>query len=315
MSVRLTIKTAMWRAHVASVASRVAGHDVGLVPVVKGNGYGFGRRWLAEMASELADTIAVGTVHELDGVTPDIDVTVLTPVVRPVPAAAERAILTIGSRSHLDAVAGRNGRVVVKIASPMRRYGVDPTEADALIDAARSAGHEVVGVSIHPPLAGTSRDHLAAIAAALEGVDAELTIWISHVDVDDLGHLPAGRRYALRLGTALWHGDKSVLHLEADVLETRRVAAGDQAGYRATPVAGDGHLVMIGAGTAHGVTPLPDGRSPFHFARRRLDLLEPPHMHTSMAFVPDGADLPAVGDHVDVQRPLHMTHVDEYVWR
>ena len=39
---------------------------------------------------------------------------------------------------------------------------------------------------------------------------------------------------------------------------------------------------MVGAGTAHGVQPLDDGRSPFHFARQRLALLEPPHMHTSM---------------------------------
>ena len=67
---------------------------------------------------------------------------------------------------------------------------------------------------------------------------------------------------------------------------------------------GDGTLVMVGAGTAHGVHPLGDGRSPFHFARRRLDLVEPPHMHTSMVFVPAGDPAPRCGDIVDVQRPL-----------
>ena len=71
---------------------------------------------------------------------------------------------------------------------------------------------------------------------------------------------------------------------------------------------------MIGAGTANGVTALPDGRSPFHFQQRRLALHEAPHMHTSMAFVPDGDPVPEVGDRVDVQRPLTMTTVDTIDW-
>ena len=94
------------------------------------------------------------------------------------------------------------------------------------------------------------------------------------------------------LGTALWHGDKSALHLGADVLDVRPVRAGEPAGYRQVAVPDDGTLVMVGAGTAHGVHPLADGRSPFHFARRRLDLLEPPHMHTSMVVVPAGDPAP-----------------------
>ena len=102
--------------------------------------------------------------------------------------------------------------------------------------------------------------------------------------------------------------------LTADVVQVRPVGAGDTAGYRLGTVPGDGHLVMIGAGTANGVTPLADGRSPFHFARTRIALHESPHMHTSMAFVPESDPLPAVGERVDVQRPLHMTAVDEYEW-
>ena len=63
MTIRLTVRTTMWRSHVARVAASVDG----LVPVVKGNGYGFGRAMLASIAAEMSDTIAVGTVHELDG--------------------------------------------------------------------------------------------------------------------------------------------------------------------------------------------------------------------------------------------------------
>jgi hypothetical protein len=73
-------------------------------------------------------------------------------------------------------------------------------------------------------------------------------------------------------------------------------------------------LVDIGCGTAHGVTPLDDGRSPFHFGRRRLALLEPPHMHTSMAIITDDLARPNVGDRVDVQRPLIATTVDRVDW-
>ena len=73
---------------------------------------------------------------------------------------------------------------------------------------------------------------------------------------------------------------------------------------------------MIGAGTAHGVHPLPDGRSPFHFARQRLALLEPPHMHTSMLLVPageHGPDEPATSS--TCSSPLISTHPDEVRWR
>ena len=104
--------------------------------------------------------------------------------------------------------------------------------------------------------------------------------------------LPTTHTYRLRLGTALWHGDKSFLHLSADVLDVRPVDAGELAGYRQAAVPAAGHLVMIGAGTAHGVAELADGRSPFHFQRRRLALHEPPHMHVSMGFVPNGEPAP-----------------------
>jgi alanine racemase len=106
-----------------------------------------------------------------------------------------------------------------------------------------------------------------------------------------------------------------MLHLGADVVDLRAVRAGDAVGYRATPCPVDGTLVMIAAGTAQGVLPLPDGRSPFHFARHRLALVEAPHMHTSIAIVPRSDPAPEVGDVVDVQRPLTLSLVDRVVER
>ncbi len=304
MTVTLTIRTAPWRAHVARVANEVDG----LVPVVKGNGYGFGRIALARLASEFCDTVAVGTIHELAGLPDDVHPLVMTPTLTA--PASTAPVLTVGSRVHVDALAGWSGRVLVKLVSSMRRYGGDVE----LVDVARRAGLDVIGVSIHPPLAGSPSDHADEIRQVLDHVDPDLTVWVSHLDPMTYATLPRTHTYRLRLGTSLWHGDKSLLQLGADVLDVRAVRAGDPAGYRQTEVAGNGHLVMIGGGTAHGITPLPDGRSPFHFEQRRLALHEPLHMHTSMAFVPGGARVPDVGRRVDVQRPLTMTTVDTFEW-
>jgi alanine racemase len=304
VTITLTVRTAPWRAHVARVASTVEG----LVPVVKGNGYGFGRVALAEIAAEFCDTVAVGTVHELDGLPGDLHAVVLTPTLA-APASAD-PVLTVGHRAHLECLDGWSGRVLVKLESSMHRYG----GGIELIDVARERGLDVIGVSIHLPLVGTSDEHAEEINKAIADVDTDLPVWLSHLDPLTYASLPATHTYRLRLGTSLWHGDKSTLQLRADVLDVRPIRDGQHAGYRQGPVDGDGHLVMIGAGTASGVTELTDGRSPFHFERRRLRLHEAPHMHTSMVFVPDGDPVPAIGASVDVQRPLTMTTVDAVDW-
>jgi alanine racemase len=306
VTVRLSIRTAVWRAHVAQLASSVEG----LVPVVKGNGYGFGRPWLAQVAAELSDTIAVGTVHELDDLPAGVTVVVLTPTLT-VPSTDE-PVLTVGRREHVEALGGWTGRVLVKITSSMRRYGGEPE--DDVVGIARAAGLDVLGLSIHPPLESAPGDRATEVVRRLADLDPGLPVWLSHLGPTDYAALPDTHRYRLRLGTSLWLERRDALHLTAEVLDTRAVRAGEPAGYRSTPVAADGHLVMIGAGTANGVTALADGRSPFHFGRRRMPLHEPPHMHTAMVLVAGGEPLPAIGDWVDVQHPLSMTLVDRYDW-
>ena len=314
MTLVLNVARTAWDSHVNRVADSVRG----LIPVVKGNGYGFGRDWLASRAAPLASILAVGTADEVSSVPADRTPMVLTPLVHPRPGLRSDAILTVGSPVHVSVAAGH--RVVVKVRSSMNRYGCDPGEVADLVRLGRSVGCEVMGLSIHPPLVGGVDDHvreIADIVGALDSSSNELSVWVSHIDgkgLDELRRRFPAREWFLRLGTALWHGDKSMLQLRSDVIDVRSARAGDVAGYRLTRISEDGRIVMIGCGTAHGIAPLDGGLSPFHHDRRRLPLLEAPHMHTSMVFVGRDSSCPEIGDMVDVQRPLISTLVDRVDW-
>lgn len=304
MTIRLTVDRTRWWTHVTDVVAGVSG----LVPVVKGNGYGFGRGELAALAAGLSPLLAVGTMHEIQGLPDGVVPIVLTPTLRA--PADTRPVLTVGSHAHIDALRGWGGRVVVKLESDMHRYG----GGIELVGEAQRAGLRTVGVAIHPPIAGDDDAHRDQIVRRLPEIDPSLDVWVSHLAPDTYESLPTSHRYKLRLGTYLWHGDRGALRLEADVIDTKPVTGGTRVGYRQVEAPGDGTLVMVGAGTANGVATLDGGRSPFHHRRERLTLVEPPHMHTSMLFVPDGEPVPAVGDWIDLQRPLTATTVDELLW-
>ncbi len=311
MALRLTVQRAAWESHIDSVAASVDG----LVPVVKGNGYGFGRATLHPLIKGLSDYVCVGSIHELDGVADRVTPIVLTP--SPVAPASTDAILTIGSALDVAPLTGWRGRVIVKLQSSMRRYGTTTTELATVTAAARNAGLDIVGYALHLPLAGSDADRRAEIDNWLEHLEPQHTLWLSHLQPQsyaDLRTRHPDRHFRLRLGTTLWHGDKSFLHLHAGVVTVRPVRAGERAGYHLGEIATDGHLVMVDAGSAHGVAPLPNGDSPFHFAHTRLAMHEPPHMHTSMILAPAGTPCPLVRDRVDVQRPLIATMVDELEW-
>ena len=323
MGLRLSVQRSAWVRSVDAAAAR----RPGLIPVVKGNGYGLGRATLMPLAARLTTNhqIAVGTVYEAVDVPADRTALVLTPHVDALPAALPRtAVLTVDCVEHVEALVrhGWTGQVSIKLASTMRRYGAPLADVGRVREAVEAASMTVVGYGLHLPLAGSDGSRRSEVIEWLQNLGpGPEPLSVSHLDPSNSSELSAEplpghspRPLLIRCGTSLWHADRSLLHLTADVLGVHRVQAGDAAGYHATEVPRDGHVVLVSAGSAHGVRSLDDGRSPFHFAHQRVAMIEPAHMHTSMLFVPTGDPLPAIGDRVDVQRPLLGTTVDELVW-
>jgi len=321
MTLRLRVVQSAWE----STTARVAAEFGSVVPVVKGTGYGFGRSMLMPMAARLANEygdglIAVGTVFEAADVPDDCTAMVLTPHLDDLPVTLSRdTVLTVGSVAHVDALSRQSWDcpVVVKVRSSMRRHGVRKSEMSDLIAHANASGLRVIGISFHPPLITDEEDNLEEVRDFLRRIAPNSNVFLSHLSPQSCNDLQTefdGMTMSIRVGTALWHADKSQMQLSTDVLSVHAVQAGARVGYHRNVIKEDGHVLSLGAGTAQGVTELDEGRSPFHFARRRLTLVEKPHMHTSMVFVPEGDSVPDVGDWIDVQRPLVTTSPDELQW-
>jgi alanine racemase len=267
-----------WRAHLKDVLAR----HPGLVPVAKGNGYGFGLHRLARKAEWLGvDTLAVGTYDELSHVTQRYDgsLLVLTPW-RPFADAPDdpRVIHTVGRLEDLEALAergrssGRRPRVALERMTSMLRHGFSAKglrEAGRLV--ADQGGVEVTGVALHLPLArkahGTS--HLSeverlmtdVVAAGLgklagHGHAGSRTIWVSHLTEAELEILSTKYpdfTFRPRIGTSLWLGDRGALSVRATVLDAHSVERGDTYGYRGRSAPRAGTILVVSGGTSHGI--------------------------------------------------------------
>lgn len=316
MTLRLTVTSGSWHDRVADVAESFGT----LIPVVKGNGYGFGLAALMPHAAKISQTIAVGSVFEVHAVPPTHTAMVLTPAGSELPTSLPaQTVLTVGALHHVDNLhhAGWHGSVVVKLRSSMLRYGVTADELEPLLESVKQAGLTQVGWSVHPPLAGQSGDHVADVATWLSRIDSKFPLYVSHLTpaaVQSLRSTFPDQQIIARVGTALWLGDKTDFQLHVDVLDVHQVTKGMTAGYRSVAITEDGAIVLVGAGSAHGVHLIGDQLSPFHFRRTRLPLVEPSHMHTSMLFVASNSPCPKIGDLVEVQQPLTRVVVDTIYW-
>lgn len=342
MALNLTVDTERWREHLRSVAEEIPG----IVPVAKGNGYGFTNRRLGDEAALLGvDTVAVGVPHEVHAIELsafDGDIVVLQPW-RPHDEAAtalltdSRAIITVSRAEdvqHISRIAPGTA-VLVEVQTSMYRHGI-PAEEIAQLDLGRL---DVRGWTIHLPAAGSLDEARRLAAAVAEHPRGEAGVWLSHLGVEDYRTLAGelGMPTRMRVGTRLWLGDAGAFRATGTVLDVHKVAKGTPVGYHGAKTPADGYVVVVSGGTAHGVAlaapatphsfkqrfiPLAEalgevrGRvtSPFKIRGRKRPFAEPPHMHSSLLFV-DGPGAPAaVGDELPVTVRMTTTHFDEVLF-
>jgi alanine racemase len=340
--VRLRLDAERWREHLDVVARATPG----LVPVIKGNGYGFGRTRLAEAATELgSDTIGVGVAREVPLVRPHFagDVVILQPWDARDDAARARlteprVITTVSRLADLEAIADSDlePRVLVEVQTSMRRHGIRLDHLGAVTPLLQRVRFE--GWSIHLPLRveGRYAEAEALTRAAVAVIPG--TLWLSHLSPEEATQLAAEAgsepvQARLRVGTRLWLGAETHRQTVATVLDVHPVRRGERAGYRGRVVPADGWIVVVAGGTAHGIgleaptsavtmrqraVSMATGSleaaglalSPYTINGKKRWFVEPPHMQVSLLFLPAGVEAPEVGAEVDVDVRFTTTTFD-----
>lgn len=329
MPFALHVNSERWHRHLRTFAEATPG----LVPVIKGNGYGFGRDLLARESEALGlDMIAVGTYGEVAGALESFsgDVMVLTPW-RPFFADVSydpRVIHTVGRIEDVEALAQgapAGTRIVIEGETSMSRHGFDRHELAAAVAARGSL--DVAGFAIHLPMTDDNLDEAQSWAAVLETSQLTTsTLFLSHLTPDEYAILRERRpnlQIRPRIGTSLWLGDLGAMKARATVLDCHNVSRGERVGYRQRPMPRDGFLLIVAGGTSHGIgleAPkassgiVQRGKSiakggleaagfalsPFTIDGKQRWFAEPPHMQASMLFLPTSTKVPEVGDWVDV---------------
>ncbi|MGH3317363.1 MAG: alanine racemase, partial [Nocardioidaceae bacterium] len=221
MSLSLYVDGDRWRDHLRAVA---AAHP-GIVPVAKGNGYGFGVARLARRADWLgADLMAVGTYDEAPEALKRFggDVLVLSPW-RPFVRAPEdpRLVHTVGRVDDVKALVAATARsarprVLLEGLTSMRRHGLDPDQMRGLEASGALSDVSVEGVALHLPMpsGGSKGAHIAETEHWLgrgQGVgQAHDALFVSHLSDAELAELRSrhpGVVLRPRIGTQLWLGD------------------------------------------------------------------------------------------------------------
>lgn len=340
MTLRLKVATDQWRAHQRELQLQIPG----MVPVAKGNGYGFGLDVLAREATLLrAETLAVGTAHEVAEVRFAGwlgDIVVLNPW-RPADELATsllsdpKVITTVSRVLDANQLAREHpgSRVLLELDTSMHRHGVRADDLDQLA----TDGLALEGWTIHLPADGSLEEATELAKVALSHRSGAL--WLSHLSESHYQTLSERfeTRMLMRVGTRLWLGAPETLQTTAAILDVHPIKRGEKLGYHQVHAPRDGYIVVASGGTAHGialaapvpqrslrqrVTTIADGLmratgrtlSPFTIKGKKRPFAEPPHMQSSMLFVPGRTPGVQVGDDVPVTCRMTTTTFDEIIW-
>jgi Alanine racemase, N-terminal domain len=326
MPLSLHVDGVTWRSHLSAIVKA----KPGLVPVIKGNGYGFGLEFLATESTLLGvDTIAVGLASEVAQVRTTFagEVIILSPDHLHYDISDPKIIQTI---SHLEVLRSIDAKknIILEILTPLNRHGVEVSDLPKALSMIEDRRLQLRGFALHLPLAKIERGWLRSV---LHMLPAGSTVWISHLhNADRVRKEFPQLVFRERIGTSLWLGAESALEARATVLENRKIQG--TVGYRQRRVRAN--VIVASGGTAHGIgMTAPQGdfsilgrikilaravelsfgriRSPFRWDGKLLDFLEPPHMQCSLLTC-SGNSQPQVGDELKV-RVRHTTTIFDQI--
>ena len=204
----------------------------------------------------------------------------------------ERLVRTVSNRDQvLNLVEdGTSCRIILEGRTSVHRFGMSQGEiADVLRDgslksAIQSRKLTLEGLSLHLPITQPRGHEMTAahvrgepnndssakvnevrtwircwnrvISDEFGSVSAASTVWISHVDDDELRlisqDIPDGR-IQVRSGSRLWLGERSALRAHGTVLSTHELSGRTSVGYRQRVSSKNATLVVVSGGSHHGV--------------------------------------------------------------
>jgi len=329
MPLSLYVDGQKWRVHLGAMVNE----KPGLVPVIKGNGYGFGLEFLAAEATRLGvDAVAVGLASEVAKVRSAFagEIIILSPDQDFSQPSDPKVIETISSFSLLEKIDSHRN-LIVEIKTPLNRHGIDISDLDQALVIVKDRSLKLRGFTLHLPLA---RIDIKWISATIKKLPEGSTVWISHLrDLNKFKNEFPTLIFRERIGTSFWLGAESALEVTATVLENRKVQG--VAGYQQRKATGN--VIVTSGGTAHGIgltaaqsdysllgrikiiaraleAAFGRIRSPYSWEGRALDFLETPHMQCSL-LICHGVKQPKPGDDLRVRARYTTTTFDQIIFR
>lgn len=330
----LHVDAERWRHHIAHYVARYQGD---LVPVIKGNGYGFGIPTLAREATTFqSHAVACYSAAEAAVIRSQFDGDIL--LLAPQQHIDEQwAIHTISPISEEFSNLAPE-RFVIELLSPVKRHGYSGSEISSALERYSRTGH-CEGLALHLPI--DQRNSMVQwITTQLgvlqsKGVTPEKfqnTIWLSHIAPEDLPALKSAWpaiRWRVRVGTELWLGARTSLTATATVIDRHQISAGERIGYR-QKAPGKGWLIVAAGGTAQGIGLEVPGSgvkalfksllrlfgwnpSPYSWNGQALTFAEAPHMHNSLLLLTSTTP-PEIGDEIGLNVRFTTTTFDEVVF-
>jgi hypothetical protein len=199
MTFTLHVDAPRWRKHLDSVVNDYSQSGATVSPVIKGNGYGFGRTTLCNEVSRLQlSSVCVGTIFEAEEALARFagDVIVMEPFSELNPRAVEVWVQLLQNHSsRLIAIIATNEiaalshagvtRAYIEGLSSMRRFGLTLQDLDNALGSTTNS-IAIEGLWLHLPIAEPAAEHVAVYEPSpndnsrkLSGHAREVLGWIS----------------------------------------------------------------------------------------------------------------------------------------